>query len=41
MSCISVILCIQLMILADIHVAADSANVLRHDIIGVYLGTGP
>ena len=40
MSCCSIILCVQLVILADVHLAADSANVFRHD-IGVYLRPNP
>ena len=36
MSCCSIILCVQLVILADVHLATDSTYVFRHD-IGIHL----
>ena len=38
MCCCSIILCVQVIILADVQVTADSTYVLWHD-VGIYLGS--
>ena len=38
MSCCSIILSVQVIILADVQVTADSTYVLWHD-VGIYLGS--
>ena len=38
MSCCSIILCVQVIILTDVQVTADSTYVLWHD-VSIYLGS--